>query len=554
MATEITSDNLIPIETCFRLKAGPGAGKTYWLINHVKNVIANADLGKKGKVACITYSNIGVETIQNRLGQSDKVDVLTIHSFLYSNIVKPYFYLIAEKFGFSLEKFTGVIDDYVMDDYPTMQSAQKISNTRHIDSACWSQYLKNIRWTFNKDQLECRPYKPIYISASGKHYGLPILARTYKSIAWANGIMHYDDVLYFAYMLIEEYPWITKMLSVIYPYIFIDEYQDTNPIQSKILEKIGKKGAVIGIIGDVAQSIYSFTGASPKNFTDFSHPDLQEFEIKKNRRSVNSIIKFLNNLRVDLTQELVRNEEGNPVQFLIGLQDKAFSYVQETLQLDVLVLSYSNIETSSLRYKFLEKRGESEAVKIDDINDSNRERKKIIGYLIKAIEHARQGKFKTSFNSLTNIGFDSTKAFSVLHLLMSDKELDKTTISELAAKLKLWGIDIVVPTRGTVKKEYDSYTYGQLAQSISIEDDEGKQRTIHKAKGDEFENVLVLMGEKFDPKTFLNFNLTSNSDTNRVYYVAMSRARDRLFVNLPALSRELEQYFTDEWGIKIIHL
>lgn len=83
MATSITSDDLIPIEQHFKISAGPGAGKTYWLINHIKNVLhTSTRLYRTRKIACITYTNIAVETILTRLGSSsDRVEVCTIHSF-----------------------------------------------------------------------------------------------------------------------------------------------------------------------------------------------------------------------------------------------------------------------------------------------------------------------------------------------------------------------------------------------------------------------------------------------------------------------------------------
>ena len=90
-ATQITSDSLIPIEQHFRVSAGPGAGKTHWLINHIKNVLhTSSRLQNTRKIACITYTNVAVETILKRLGNaSNRVEVSTIHSFLYKHIVKP---------------------------------------------------------------------------------------------------------------------------------------------------------------------------------------------------------------------------------------------------------------------------------------------------------------------------------------------------------------------------------------------------------------------------------------------------------------------------------
>jgi len=69
-------------------------------------------------------------------------------------------------------------------------------------------------------------------------------------------------------------------------------------------------------------------------------------------------------------------------------------------------------------------------------------------------------------------------------------------------------------------------------------------RTIHKAKGDEFDNVLVIIKDKnnleFNEEKNLSFLLTPDleKEEQRVYYVALSRAKERLFVNIPALSPE----------------
>ena len=106
MAIIITSEQTIPIDEPFKISAGPGAGKTHWLISHIKNVVSNShklDIVKK--VACITYTNVGIDTITSRLNiGNDVVEVCTIHSFLYANVVKPYIHLVAEDFELKLDK------------------------------------------------------------------------------------------------------------------------------------------------------------------------------------------------------------------------------------------------------------------------------------------------------------------------------------------------------------------------------------------------------------------------------------------------------------------
>ena len=91
---------LTDIDANFRVFAGPGAGKTTWLIRHLERILKTSTrLRKTRKIACITYTNVAAEEIINKLNcDKSRLDISTIHSFLYRNIVKPFSYLI-EKDG-----------------------------------------------------------------------------------------------------------------------------------------------------------------------------------------------------------------------------------------------------------------------------------------------------------------------------------------------------------------------------------------------------------------------------------------------------------------------
>lgn len=80
----------------------------------------------------------------------------------------------------------------------------------------------------------------------------------------------------------------------------MDEFQDTNPLQTMLIKLIGVKSTTIGIIGDIAQSIYSFQGAKPSQFADFAmngERELAQYVINDNRRSTANIVNFCNYLR-----------------------------------------------------------------------------------------------------------------------------------------------------------------------------------------------------------------------------------------------------------------
>lgn len=104
----ITSDSeLADFKHNFRVIAGPGAGKTYWLIKNIRNILRNSPrVTSTSRIACITYTNVASDEIKEGLDTGeDRVETSTIHSFLYKNIVKPYAFLLKEEDGSFLIDF-----------------------------------------------------------------------------------------------------------------------------------------------------------------------------------------------------------------------------------------------------------------------------------------------------------------------------------------------------------------------------------------------------------------------------------------------------------------
>ncbi len=104
------SSHNISIDKNFKLIAGPGAGKTTFLVNHIRNVIKNSDKLKNGrKILCITYTNVAVDTIKERLGNyTNDVEISTIHHFLYKHILKPYIWILKNEINSNLLDLSNV--------------------------------------------------------------------------------------------------------------------------------------------------------------------------------------------------------------------------------------------------------------------------------------------------------------------------------------------------------------------------------------------------------------------------------------------------------------
>lgn len=230
----ITSEyTMKDLDTHFKITAGPGAGKTYWLVKHIKNVLNNSTkLLSTSKIACITYTNVAVEEIQHRLEVvGDRVEVSTIHSFLYKNVVKPYAHLIKNKDGESLINYEEMDGHY--DHVPSKGKINLWKRENNLygtvrDNKKLDVCLKNLDWLFEGDNIVLTTRED-YKRKVGQYYIKKEYFPSYKQLYWNEGTIHHEDVLYFSFLLLESYPIILKFIAARYPYIFIDEFQDTNP-------------------------------------------------------------------------------------------------------------------------------------------------------------------------------------------------------------------------------------------------------------------------------------------------------------------------------------
>ena len=579
-----SGDKLDDIEHHFRVLAGPGAGKTYWLVNHIKEVLHNSErLDKSRKVACITYTNTAVEIIRERLGSSsNQVEVSTIHSFLYRHVIKPYIHFIADDYGFDASRLDGH-DDILISrsmardwlNQHTNQSSLKnpysLKQLRDFPENLFrvTSWLSSIRYNFDvnnnlvttadrtKSLINGRPLSKACLEL------LEIDLEAFKRLHWNKGLLHHDDVLFFSFQIIKNYPFVLDVLRAKFPYFLIDEFQDSSPIQIELLRLIGEKETIVGIIGDKAQSIFSFQGADPSQFESFELEGIKDYWINTNRRSTQEVINLLNHIRCDFKQQGQDGFNGSKPVIYIGNRFEVLHKINSELSGECLTtLSWQNITANALKkdvegidlnYKLFD-----ELKNIDSTNKSSRPR--LIIPCIKAVELCREKKIKEALKELERyFGRNSEskkKALDLLFLLNGRyneycNEPLMTLYSILQENSGIEGLSNF--KAGNPKDFYDNTHYKSLALCVNIVEDTSNNITIHKSKGAEFENVLLVL----DDEKKLNFITAPDldgSEEHRLKYVAVSRAIQNLFITVPELSQKKAELIENLELVDIIRL
>ena len=180
--------------------------------------------------------------------------------------------------------------------------------------------------------------------------------------------------------------------------------QDTNPIQTSILNQIGQYQTVVGIIGDQAQSIYGFQGAKPEQFKSFSLKNIKDYIMADNRRSTNQIIDCLNSIRNDIQQIKINNRIGEKPTIIIGNMVSALNKAIEISNNEpIYSLTRSNVASNALKNEVTNDIPSTNYLhKLYDI-DSNSDRKRLLIACIKAIELSRQNQYKEAIKELDRI-------------------------------------------------------------------------------------------------------------------------------------------------------
>lgn len=255
--------------------AVPGAGKTTMLLERINN------LSKKipqNKILTLTFSRTQAIDMKNRFG-SDDTNIMTIHAFCYL-IIRNYLKKYHKELR--LLESTDAYNKYdlVRRIYQDINN-KKISREDVLTFFTETSYMKNA-------MLDETYLQQVRIKNIEKVY------KVYENFKKANNYIDFDDMQTIALRLLDENPRLLKSIQKKYQYFQLDEGQDTSLLQFEILNRIVGLNNNFMVVADDDQSIYSFRAANPDyllNFKDY-YPGAEIIIMNENHRSSKNIAKL----------------------------------------------------------------------------------------------------------------------------------------------------------------------------------------------------------------------------------------------------------------------
>ncbi|MBT0550764.1 ATP-dependent helicase [Riemerella anatipestifer] len=305
--------------------AGAGSGKTRVLTMRIAHLITNGV--DPFNILALTFTNKAAREMKERIakvvGESDAKSLWmgTFHS-VFARILRSE----AHYLGFP-SNFT------IYDSQDALNVLKKVIKDLNIDSDLYkpkkvqariSQYKNNlitVRAYYNNPELMENDAR-----ANMKLIGQ--IYQKYVEVCFKNGAMDFDDLLLRTNELLTRFPEVLAKYQDRFRYILVDEYQDTNHSQYLIVKALASKFENICVVGDDAQSIYSFRGANIYNILNFKkdYPGAVTVSLEQNYRSTQNIVNAANVVIAKNQQQFKKNvfsanEEGEKLKVYRSLSD-----------------------------------------------------------------------------------------------------------------------------------------------------------------------------------------------------------------------------------------
>ena len=329
--------------------AGAGSGKTRVLTYKIAYLLS---LGVKPyRILALTFTNKAAREMRSRvaslLGDKETMQLRmgTFHS-VFSRILRNE----AEKIGFT--------HDYTIYDTQDSRSLIKsIIKQMQLDEKIYKPSQVHSRISLAKNNLlsplDYSRDKSITLTDNlDRMYQMPEIYSVYEQRLKESNAMDFDDLLFNTFRLLANNEEVKQKYQRLFEFILVDEFQDTNIVQYCIVKMLSGGKRNICVVGDDAQSIYSFRGANIGNILSFQsdYPDAKLFKLEQNYRSTQTIVNAANSLisknKNRIPKEVYsENEVGTKLRYFLASDDRseARHVVEEVVRCHRRLVEYDDM-------------------------------------------------------------------------------------------------------------------------------------------------------------------------------------------------------------------
>lgn len=300
--------------------AGAGSGKTRVLTNRIAYLMAERDISAH-QIMALTFTNKAAKEMETRLANLLEADVYGLWVGTFHRICLRILRMEGEAIG--------VNHDFVIyDDADQRSLVKSLLKQQGVDD-CLTPAAVLCAISDAKNEM-VSPEAYTEMAFTDTEETIADIYQKYEAQKKANNALDFDDLLLYVVELFTTCHEVLSDYRERFTYILVDEYQDTNEAQYRILRLLAGKEGNIFVVGDPDQSIYAFRGAKIENILNFNHdyPNAQVYRLEKNYRSTMGILKVANALIKHngnrLEKELYSDKTGvNDVEAALLADEKA---------------------------------------------------------------------------------------------------------------------------------------------------------------------------------------------------------------------------------------
>lgn len=268
--------------------AGAGSGKTRVLTNRIAYLMDERDVSAR-QIMALTFTNKAAKEMETRIANLLETDVYGLWVGTFHRICLRILRMEGEAIG--------VKPDFVIyDDADQRSLVKSLLKQQGVDDHLTPAAVLRAISDAKNEMVSPDAYTEMAFTDDEET--IAGIYQKYEAQKKANNALDFDDLLLYAVELFTTCHEVLSDYRERFPYILVDEYQDTNEAQYRLLRLLAGKSGNIFVVGDPDQSIYAFRGAKIENILNFhqDYPDAQVYRLEKNYRSTMGILKVANAL------------------------------------------------------------------------------------------------------------------------------------------------------------------------------------------------------------------------------------------------------------------